>query len=431
MQNEEIQAAIEELLQHVPDARPAFEPGKTPIPASGKVVGKEEKALMVEAALDGWLTTGRFNDAFEAALGDFLGAKHVLTVNSGSSANLVAFSALTSPRWGKRAIRPGDEVITAAAGFPTTIAPIMQFGAIPVFVDVDADTWNVDVDAVARAITPRTKAVMLAHTLGIPFDAERLAALCRERGIWLVEDCCDALGARWNGRLTGSFGDIATLSFYPAHHITTGEGGAVFTSNDELAQVAESFRDWGRHCHCRPGQDNACGRRYSGQYGELPEGYDHKYVYAHAGYNLKMTDLTAACGLAQMRRLPGFIEKRKQNYAYLHNGLAGCAHLRFPVTPEQADPSWFGLPVILKESAPCSRVDFLKALNRRRIGTRLMFAGNAVRQPFMEGRPYRVADVLTQTDLIMERGLWLGVWPGLSQEMLDYVIGSVQAILSA
>ena len=247
MQNEEIQAAIEELLQHVPDARPAFEPGKTPIPASGKVVGKEEKALMVEAALDGWLTTGRFNDAFEAALGDFLGAKHVLTVNSGSSANLVAFSALTSPRWGKRAIRPGDEVITAAAGFPTTIAPIMQFGAIPVFVDVDADTWNVDVDAVARAITPRTKAVMLAHTLGVPFDAERLAALCRERGIWLVEDCCDALGARWNGRLTGSFGDIATLSFYPAHHITTGEGGAVFTSNDELAQIAESFRDWGRH----------------------------------------------------------------------------------------------------------------------------------------------------------------------------------------
>ena len=313
MQNEELRAAIETLLKHVPDDVAPFVPGKTPIPASGKVVGKEEKALMVEAALDGWLTTGRFNDAFEAALGAFLGARHVLTVNSGSSANLVAFSALTSPRWGKRAIRPGDEVITAAAGFPTTIAPIMQFGAVPVFVDVNADTWNVDVEAVERAITPRTKAVMLAHTLGVPFDAERLAALCRERGIWLVEDCCDALGALWNGQLVGSFGDIATLSFYPAHHITTGEGGAVFTSDDEMAQIAESFRDWGRHCHCRPGQDNACGKRYSGQYGELPEGYDHKYVYAHAGYNLKMTDLTAACGLAQMRRLPGFIEKRRQN----------------------------------------------------------------------------------------------------------------------
>lgn len=430
MPQNNLQEAINALIEMSSAEEAAFIPGGAPIPASGKIVGKPEKALMIEAALEGWLTAGRFNEAFEKEIAAFLGAAHVLTLNSGSSANLAAFSALTSPALGHRAIRPGDEVITAAAGFPTTIAPILQAGAIPVFADINLDTWNVDAEAVARAMSPRTKAVMLAHTLGIPFDGEEISRLCRERGLWLVEDCCDALGSAWNGKLAGSFGDMGTLSFYPAHHITTGEGGAIFTNNGELARIAESFRDWGRHCHCRPGQDNACGRRYAGRFGELPQGYDHKYVYAHAGYNLKMTDLSAACGLAQMRRLPGFIARRKSNYAYLREGLADCPGLRFVRLSEKADPSWFGLPLILTEYAPCTRLEFLKALNKRRIGTRLPFAGNAARQPFMLGRQYRVSENLEQTDILMERGLWLGLWPGLGQEMLDYVIESVKSILA-
>lgn len=421
--------SISRLVREAEQPVRPFVPGGTPVPVSGKVVGAPERELMVEAALDGWLTAGRFNRAFEKALSDFLGAPHVLTVNSGSSANLVALSAFTSRRFGARAIRPGDEVITVAAGFPTTIAPILQVGAVPVFLDVDSRTWNMDVSQLEAALSPRTRAVMLAHTLGMPFDAATVAAFCEAHGLWFIEDCCDALGATWDGRPVGSFGHAGTLSFYPAHHITTGEGGAVFTRDAAVARAAAAFRDWGRHCHCAPGQDNACGHRFDGQYGQLPAGYDHKYVYCEAGYNLKMTDLAAACGVAQMERLPGFIVKRRQNYAFLRGLLEGCPHLRFAEPPAQAGPSWFGMPLLLEESAPLSRKDLLRALNRRGIGTRLLFAGNAVRQPFMEGRAYRTVGPLAHSDIIMERGFWLGVWPGLTEEMLRWTAGSVRELL--
>lgn len=429
MFDDDFRSEIVSKIRQKKFVRQIFVPGTTPVPVSGKVVGTEETALMVEAALDGWLTAGRFNDTFEGLLSDFLGAKHVLTVNSGSSANLVALSALTSPQLRDRRIQPGDEVITAAAGFPTTIAPILQVGATPVFVDIDAAIWNVSVEAVERAIGPKTRAVVLAHTLGMPFDAEALRQLCDAHGLWLVEDCCDALGARWNGSLTGSFGHMGTLSFYPAHHITTGEGGAVFTNDPLLARVMESFRDWGRHCHCRPGQDNACGRRYEGQYGDLPAGYDHKYVYAHAGFNLKMTDMAAACGVAQMQRLPGFIEARRRNHAFLRGRLQSCPWLELPCLPSLAEPSWFGFPVILSADAPQNRLDLLRGLDAKRIGTRLLFAGNAVRQPFMQERSFRCAGPLENSDRIMERGFWLGVWPGLDETMLAYVAESVLELL--
>lgn len=406
-----------------------FAPGASYVPASGKVVGNRERAFMVEAALDGWLTAGRFNEGFEAALRDFLGAAHVLTVNSGSSANLVALSALTSAELGKRAIRPGDEVVTTAAGFPTTISPILHIGARPVFVDVNPRTWNADAEAVAEALSPKTRAVILAHTLGMPFDAQAVAALCRERGIWLIEDCCDALGAQWGGKAAGSFGDMATLSFYPAHHITTGEGGAVFCNNPDLARLARSFRDWGRHCRCEPGRDNACGKRFSGSYGGLPEGYDHKYVYAEAGYNLKITDMAAACGLAQMERLPGFIRARRENYAFLRERLEGCPHLRFPELPPEAFASWFGFPLLLDENRPPERVRVLKALEARGVGTRLLFAGNATRQPFMQGRDFRLAGDLAGSDRLMRSALWIGLWPGLNREMLDYSARCLRDIL--
>ena len=424
-----VRNAILECIRNNSLTHDVFVPGKDPVPTSGKVIGKREMELMTEAVLDGWLTTGRFNDQFEAALSAFTGAQHVLTVNSGSSANLVAVSALTSSELGERAVRPGDEIITVAAGFPTTIAPIMQVGAIPVFVDVDCNTWNTDVPRLERALSPKTKAVILAHTLGIPFDAAAVSAFCRWHNLWLLEDCCDALGSEWEGRPVGSYGDMATLSFYPAHHITTGEGGAVLTNNAKLARLAASFRDWGRHCHCRPGQDNACGRRFSGQYGELPEGYDHKYVYAHAGYNVKMTDLTAACGLAQMERLPHFVEKRRENYAYLRDMLAACSCLLLPVLDGKARPSWFGFPITLAEDAPIARLELLKALDARKIGSRLLFAGNAVRQPFMRGKTFRVADDLSNTDVLMDRGFWLGVWPGLTTVMLEYTTGKLLELL--
>ena len=429
MFDDAFRAEIAAMIRQHESAAQTFVAGASSVPVSGKVIGKDEVGCMVEAALDGWLTAGRFNSEFEGMLAGFLGARHALTVNSGSSANLVALSALTSPMLGERRIRPGDEIITAAAGFPTTIAPILQIGAVPVFVDIDRQTWNAAPQAVEMAITPKTRGVILAHTLGMPYDAASLRQLCDRRGLWLVEDCCDALGTRWNGKLTGSFGHIGTLSFYPAHHITTGEGGAVFTSDPQLARAMESFRDWGRHCHCRPGQDNACGRRYDGQYGDLPQGYDHKYVYAHAGYNLKMTDMAAACGVAQMRRLPEFIEVRRRNHAYLHERLADCPWIELPVLPPQAEPSWFGFPLILRQSAPASRLALLKGLEARRIGTRLLFAGNAVRQPFMQGRNFRCAGPLTNSDIIMERGFWLGVWPGLTEEMLSYVADSLLALL--
>lgn len=399
-----------------------FVPGETVIPPSGKVIGARELQLMVEASLDGWLTTGRFNSEFEKKLAEFIGIDYLITVNSGSSANLVAFSTLTSPKLGNRAIKKGDEVIGVAAGFPTTVNPIVQFGAIPVFVDVDMATHNIDADLIEAAITPKTKAIMLAHTLGNPFNLSKVKAICEKHNLWLVEDCCDALGATFDGKMVGTWGDIATLSFYPAHHITMGEGGAVFTNNPTLKVIAESFRDWGRDCYCAPGCDDTCGNRFGQQFGSLPHGYDHKYVYAHLGYNLKITDMQAACGLAQLERAPEFIATRKQNYALLKERLASLSDfLEIAEATPNSDPSWFGFPVTLKEGSGVNRVDLLKFLDQNKIGTRLLFAGNLTRQPYFQDVEYRVVGELTNTDRTMNQTFWLGVQPSLSQEHFDFV----------
>jgi len=403
-------------------AEESFEAGKTVVAPSGKVIGETELQYMVEASLDGWLTTGRFNEQFEKELAEFIGIKHLITVNSGSSANLVAFSTLTSPKLGSSAIKKGDEVIGVAAGFPTSVNPILQFGAVPVFVDVDLKTHNINAELIEAAITPKTKAIMLAHTLGNPFNLAKVKAICENHRLWLVEDCCDALGAEFDGKKVGTWGDISTLSFYPAHHITMGEGGAVFTNNSKLASIAESYRDWGRDCYCKPGCDNTCGTRFSKQLGELPNGYDHKYTYSHLGYNLKITDMQAACGLAQLKRLPEFIEKRNSNFDYLKKRLASVSDFIELTEPtENSKPSWFGFPVTLKESTGVNRVDLTKYLDQNKIGTRLLFAGNLTRQPYFDGLEYRVVGDLTNTDITMNQTLWFGIYPGLDQEHLDYI----------
>ena len=407
---QEIAQLVEKYAQEAYKPKP-FEGGTTVIPPSGKVLGAQELKNMVDASLDAWLTTGRFNRAFEEKL-----------VNSGSSANLVAFSALTSPKLGERAIKKGDEVIGVAAGFPTTVNPIIQFGAIPVFVDVDLHTHNVNADLIEQAITPKTKAIMLAHTLGNPFNLEKIKALCDKYNLWLVEDCCDALGATYNGQKVGTFGDIATLSFYPAHHITMGEGGAVFTNNAELKTIAESFRDWGRDCYCAPGCDNTCNCRFSQQHGDLPFGYDHKYVYSHLGYNLKISDMQAACGLAQLDRVEEFIEKRRKNFAYLKNRLQTLTDfLYLPEATPNSDPSWFGFPITLKEESGTARVDLLRFLDQHKIGTRLLFAGNLTKQPYFKGVEYRVVGDLTNTDITMNQTFWVGIYPALGEEHLEYI----------
>jgi CDP-6-deoxy-D-xylo-4-hexulose-3-dehydrase len=427
----EIAALVEQFAALAYAPKP-FVPGESPVPVSGKVISARELQLMVEASLDGWLTTGRFNAEFVERLADYLGVKHLITVNSGSSANLVAFSTLTSPRLGDRAIQRGDEVIGVAAGFPTTVNPILQFGAIPVFVDVDLATHNIDATKIEAAITPRTKAIMLAHSLGNPFNLDVITALCEKYGLWLVEDCCDALGATYRGQRVGTFGDIATLSFYPAHHITMGEGGAVFTNNTELKVIAESFRDWGRDCYCSPGRDNTCGKRFCWQLGDLPKGYDHKYTYSHLGYNLKITDMQAACGLAQLDRLDEFIAARKVNFSYLRKRLESCAEfLHLPEVTPNSDPSWFGFAMTLKETAGVSRVDLLNYLDQNKIAARLLFAGNLARQPYMIGRNFRISGELTSTDIVMNQTFWIGVYPGLSIEMLDYAAGKIETFLGA
>lgn len=403
-------------------AAKSFVPGETVIPPSGKVIGAKELQLMVEASLDGWLTTGRFNAEFEKKLADFIGVKHLITVNSGSSANLVAFNTLTSPKLGDRAIKKGDEVIGVAAGFPTTVNPIVQFGAVPVFVDVDMKTHNINADLIEAAITPKTKAIMLAHTLGNPFNLEKVKAICEKHNLWLVEDCCDALGSTFDGKMVGTWGDIATLSFYPAHHITMGEGGAVFTNNPTLKVIAESFRDWGRDCYCAPGCDDTCGNRFGQKFGSLPQGYDHKYVYAHLGYNLKITDMQAACGLAQLERAPEFIATRKRNYQLLKDRLTSLSEfLEVAEATPNSDPSWFGFPVTLKEESGVQRVDLLKYLDQHKIGTRLLFAGNLIRQPYFKDIEYRVVGDLTNTDRTMNQTFWLGVQPSLGEEHFDFI----------
>ena len=406
----------------------AFEPGSTVVPPSGKMIDAAELKNMVEASLDGWLTTGRFNDAFEKRLAEYLGVKFLITTNSGSSANLLAFTTLTSPRLGERAIKPGDEVVGVAAGFPTTVNPILQFGAVPVFVDIDLASHNIDTNKIEAAISPKTKAIMLAHSLGNPFNIKVVMEICRKHGLWLIEDNCDALGSRYNGQLTGTFGDIGTLSFYPAHHITMGEGGAVFTNNHELKLIAESFRDWGRDCYCAPGKDNTCGKRFCWKLGDLPEGYDHKYTYSHLGYNLKITDMQAACGLAQMDKLDSFVQARKDNFAYLRSRLSSCEEfLILPEATPNSDPSWFGFLMTIRPESDVRRVDLINYLDQNKIGTRLLFAGNLTRQPYMLGRNFRISGDLTNTDLVMNNSFWVGVYPGLSEEMLSFIADKIES----
>jgi CDP-6-deoxy-D-xylo-4-hexulose-3-dehydrase len=406
-----------------------FVAGETPVPPSGKLIGAEELQAMVEASLDGWLTAGRFNEEFEKKLAAFLGVKFAMTVNSGSSANLIAFSTLTSPKLGNRAIKPGDEVIGVAAGFPTTVNPILQFGAVPVFVDVELGTYNIDASKIEAAITPKTRAIMLAHTLGNPYNLGVIKELCQRHKLWLIEDCCDALGSTYDGKLVGTFGDIGTLSFYPAHHITMGEGGAVFTNSRTLKLIAESYRDWGRDCYCLPGKDNTCGKRFARQLGSLPYGYDHKYTYSHIGYNLKITDMQAACGVAQIEKAHEFVQRRKENFAYLHERLKPLEEfLILPRATPKSDPSWFGFPITLKPNSPIKRVDLLTHLDARKVGTRLLFAGNLTRQPSMVGRHYRVSGELTNTDIVMNDTFWIGVQPALSIAALEYMAISLTAI---
>lgn len=436
---EEILALVDEYVAAAEHERPPFVPGRSAVRYAGRVYDEREVRNLVDASLDFWLTEGRYAARLETALARFLGVGFARLVNSGSSANLVAFSALTSPRLGERRVHKGDEIITVAAGFPTTVAPMVQYGAVPVFVDVDAKTANVDVSQLAAALGPRTKAVMLAHTLGNTFDIDAVLSFCRANELWLVEDNCDALGSRYTTHLgdepetryTGSFGDIATSSFYPPHHMTTGEGGAVYTSDEELDTIIASFRDWGRDCYCKSGKDNTCGLRFSQQFGELPCGYDHKYTYSHFGYNLKMTDLQAAIGLAQIEKLPSFGERRRQNFAFLRDGLKLFSeYLDLPEATPGADPSWFGCLITVNEKAPFTRAEIVDYLESQRIQTRMLFAGNLLRHPCFDemratGEGYRVVGDLAVTDRFMERAFWLGVYPGMNEPQLEYMLDRV------
>ena len=406
-------------------------PGKTTIPPTGKIIGDLELQNMVEASLDGWLTSGRFNKSFEKKLAKFIGIKQLITVNSGSSANLVAFSTLTSPKLKERAIKPMDEVITVAAGFPTTINPIVQFGAIPVFVDVKIPSYNIDETLIEEAITPKTKAIMLAHTLGNPFNLKVVKNICEKYNLWLIEDSCDALGSTYDGKMVGTFGDIATLSFYPAHHITMGEGGAVFTNSIKLKMIAQSFRDWGRDCYCEPGQENTCGKRFDWKLGEMPKGYDHKYIYSHAGYNLKITDMQAACGLAQMSRVKDFIKSRRNNFKYIYKSLESHEEfLTLPKATENSNPSWFGFPITLKDNLPIDRNQLLRYLDKKKIGFRLLFSGNVTKQPYMLEKNFRIVGNLKNTSTIMNNTFWIGLYPGLAHKQLDFVTDSIKEFIN-
>ena len=404
-----------------------FRPGESPVPVSGKVLAPEDLASVVDAALDCWFTTGRFADGFERKLARFVGVRCASLVNSGSSANLLAVSALTSPKLGDRRLQPGDEVITVAAGFPTTVNPILQNRLVPVFVDVTIPDYEIDVSQLEAARSEKTRAVILAHTLGNVFDLDAVTAFVKKHNLWLIEDCCDALGSTWKGRKVGSFGDIATISFYPAHHITMGEGGAVLTDHPSLQTLIESFRDWGRDCWCDPGKENTCGKRFEWQLGNLPRGYDHKYIYSHIGYNLKTTDLQAALGGSQIERLPEFIERRKENFRYLRAALEEVAeYVILPEATPGSDPAWFGFPVGVRENAPFSRNELIRELEAHKIGTRLLFGGNLLRQPAFENCEYRAVGDLPNTDFVMNQVFWLGVYPGLTPPMLDFVASVIR-----
>ncbi len=409
----------------------AFAPGASAVPVSGKVIDAADMAAVVDSALDGWFTTGRWAKEFERKLARFIGVRSASLVNSGSSANLVALSALTSPKLGDRALKAGDEVITVAAGFPTTVNPILQNRLVPVFLDVTLPTYEVDVTMLETARSEKTRAVMIAHTLGNVFDLDAITAFCKKYNLWLVEDCCDALGSTWKGRKVGTFGDIATISFYPAHHITMGEGGAVLTDKPALQVLIDSFRDWGRDCWCEPGVDNTCGKRFEWQLGTLPCGYDHKYTYSHVGYNLKATDMQAALGVRQMDKLEHFIARRKENFDYLKAKLKPLEEvLILPQATEGSEPSWFGFPIGVRESAPFKRDQLTRHLDAHKIGTRLVFAGNLTRQPAYEGWEFRVVGDLKNTDFVMERVFWIGVFPGLTTEMLDYIVSTIMGFVA-
>ncbi len=406
----------------------AFVPLQDAVPVSGRVFDERDLESLVDSALDFWLTTGRFAEQFEREFAKWYGIRECILVNSGSSANLIALAMLTSPELGEARLRPGDEVITAAAGFPTTVNPIVQMGAIPVFIDSELTTYNADLAQLEAALSPRTRGVILAHTLGNPYDAERLHSFCREHKLWMIEDTCDAVGATWNGVQVGTFGDASTVSFYPAHHMTMGEGGAVMLRSPKLRKIAESFRDWGRDCWCKPGADNTCGKRFDWQLGDLPHGYDHKYTYSHIGYNLKLTDMQAAVGVSQLAKLDGFIEKRRRNAEVLGSLLADVPWLVLPRELPGGRSSWFGFPIRLTPDAPLGRDDLAKGLNARKIGTRLVFAGNLVRQPAYGEIVHRVVGTLENADIIMNDVLWVGSYPGLDEEQLRFIAESIREL---
>ena len=430
----DLRARILELVREYHGAawptRP-FEAGRTSVPVSGKVFDADDVAHLVDSSLDFWLTAGRFHDRFEAEFAKFLGLRHALVTNSGSSSNLLAFAALTSPQLGDRQVRPGDEVITAAVGFPTTVNPTLQHGCVPVFVDVDVPTYNIEPSLLEEAVSPRTKAIMVAHTLGNPFDLDAVMGVARKHNLWVIEDTCDALGATYRGKTVGTFGDISTYSFYPAHHITMGEGGAVATDRPVLKKLLESFRDWGRDCWCPTGVDNTCGKRFGWQLGELPCGYDHKYTYSHIGYNLKASDMQAAVGVSQLKKLPDFIAARRANFAHLTELLRDAQDdLILPQPTPHSVPSWFGYPITLREGSPADRNEVIAALESRKIGTRLLFGGNLLRQPAYRGIPHRVVGPLTNADRITARTFWVGVYPGLGADRLDFIASTLKESLA-
>jgi CDP-6-deoxy-D-xylo-4-hexulose-3-dehydrase len=425
-----IRGMVSEYYREAFPAR-AFVPGSSPVPISGRVFDEQELELLVESSLDFWLTTGRFAEQFEREFAKFVGVREAVLVNSGSSANLLAVAVLTSQKLGDRRLRPGDEVITLAAGFPTTVNPILQNRLVPVFVDVHIPTFNVDVSYLETALSDRTRAIIFAHTLGNPFDLDAVTAFAKKHGLWLIEDCCDALGSTYRGKKVGTFGDLATVSFYPAHHITMGEGGCVLTEKPLMRTLVESFRDWGRDCWCAPGKENTCGKRFDWQLGELPHGYDHKYIYSHVGYNLKATDMQAAVGVAQLKKLPAFIEARKRNFAYLKSGLKDKnveEHFVLPEATPNSDPSWFGFPLLVRETAPFSRNALIDFLYEKKIGTRQLFGGNLVRQPAYADVNYRAVGDLQASDRVMNQVFWIGVYPGLTPSMLDYVLETINEI---